>query len=244
MNFDASGFVFKAPDVLSRARRVLIKPCAGSPKAYPETTSPALLGTVIQGIRQVSDADIVLLEGTPAGSPIYPIFQSLGYDFPRVLTIDVRDTIAVEVENPLTKPLAISTFWIPNVILSCDYLISIAPLRVISGRGYFSIMNLLTLLPANKYDGEAPGWRALYNLGIDRVLADLYFTLPFDLGIIEGRQLFTGGEGGKGDKVEPYGKIFVGEPHEVDQEATQALGLRAEYLELIKAAKIELGTEA
>jgi len=194
---------------------------------------------IIRGIRQVSDAAILLLEGTAGGGSIYPIYQALGYDFPRVLTLDVKDCIWVEVDNPLPKPLAVPTFWVPNVILSSDYLITVAPLKIFRGRGNLSIMNMLTLLPSSKYSGEAPGgWEVLYSLGIDRVIADLYFTLPFDLGIIEARQKFISSGDPVQGETEEYGKVFVGEPFEVDREASEALGLKMEYLNLIRAAKV------
>ena len=238
MIFEASEFAFKAPSAVSRARRVLIKPSACYPVSYPVTTSRDMLSTIIRGIRQVSDADILLLEGTAGGGSIYPIYQALGYDFPRVLMLDVKDCIWVEVDNPLPKPLAVPTFWVPNVILSSDYLITVAPLKVFQRRGSLSIMNMLTLLPSIKYSGEAPGgWSALYSLGIDRVITDLYFTLPFDLGIIEARQKFVGWDDPVNGEVEDYGKVFVGEPYEVDCEASEALGLKTEYLNLIKEAK-------
>lgn len=243
MIFKASEFVFKAPSTVSQARRVLIKPSACYPVSYPVTTSRDILSAVVRGIRQVSDADILLLEGTAGGSSIYPIYQALGYDFPRVLMLDVKDCIWVEVDNPLPKPLAVPTFWVPNVILSSDYLISVAPLKVLKERGSLSIMNLLTLLPSSKYSGEAPGgWGALYSLGIDRVVADLYFTLPFDLGIIEARQKFVGWDDPIQGEVEEYGKVFVGEPYEVDREVSEALGLKAEYLDLIREAKVGFET--
>jgi len=221
----------------------LIKPCASYPVPYPATTSPEILSVIIEGIRQVSDADILLLEGTPGGSPIQPIYQALGYDFPRVLMLDVKDCIWVEVDNPLPKALAVPTFWVPNVILSSDYLISVSPLKVLAGRGYFSIMNLLYLLPSSKYSGEGQtGWSALYSLGIDKVIADLYFTLPFDMGIIEARQKFTTGDDPTRGEVEDYGKVFIGEPYEVDCEASRALQLKTDYLELIKEAKVGFET--
>jgi len=211
--------------------------------AYPVTTSPSIILAIIEGIRRISDADILLLEGTPDGSPIYPIYQALGYNFPRVLTLDVKDCIWMEVDNPLPKHLAMPTFWVPNVILSSDYLITVAPLKVVKGRGSLSIMNLLTLLPSSKYSGEAPGgWGALYSLGIDRVVADLYFTLPFDLGIIEARQKFIGWDDPTQGEVEECGKVFVGEPYKVDCEASEALGLKTEYLDLIKVVKLGFET--
>jgi len=236
--FEASEFVFKAPPIVSRARRVLIKPSAGYPVSYPVTTSREILSLIIKGIRQISDADILLLDGIPGGGPIYPMYQALGYDFPRVLTLDVKDCIWVEVDNPLSKSLVVPTFWVPNVVLSSDYLISVAPLKVVRGVGNLSIMNLFSLLPSGKYgDGSRGGWEDLFDLGIEKVLTDLYFTLPFDLGIIEAQQKFISqGEPTKGE-VEECGKIFVGEPYQVDLEASQALGIRADYLGLIEEAR-------
>jgi len=198
---------------------------------------------IVDGIRQVSDADILLLEGTPGGGSIYPIYQALGYNFPRVLTLDVKDCIWVEVDNPLPKPLAVPTFWVPNVILSSDYLITVAPLKVFSGSGSLSIMNLLTMLPSSKYGGEAlTGWGALYSLGIDKVTADLYFTLPFDLGIIEARQKLIVRDDPTRGEIEECGKVFIGEPYKIDSEASDTLGLKTDYLDLIKVAKVGFET--
>ena len=240
MIFEASDFVFKAPSVVSRARRVLIKPSACYPVSYQVATSRDILSVIIRGIRQVSDADILLLDGTAGGGSIYPLYQALGYDFPRVLMLDVKDCIWVEVDNPLPKPLAVPTFWVPNVILSSDYLITVAPLKILRGKSNLSIMNMLTLLPHAKYSSETRGgWGTLSGLGIDKVITDLYFTLPFDLGIIEAREKFTSWDDPVQGEVEEYGKIFVGEPYEVDYEATEALGLRTDYLGLIREAKLE-----
>lgn len=241
MIFESADFVFRPPPIVSRARRVLIKPSASYPAPYPVTTSREILSAIIRGIRQVSDADILLLEGTAGKGSMYPIYQTLGYDFPRVLLLDVKDCTWVEVDNPLPKPLAIPTFWVPNVILSSDYLISVAPLKVVNGKGNLSIMNMLSLLPYTKYSTETPGgWEALYNLGIEKVITDLYFTLPFDMGIIEARQKFTcRDEPLKGD-IEDYGKVFVGEPYEVDGEVTGLLGLNTGYLNLIRDARADL----
>jgi uncharacterized protein (DUF362 family) len=239
--FETSEFVFKVPSVVARARRILIKPSASYPLPYPVSTSADMLAAIISSIRRVSDADILLLEGTPGGIPTRPIFQALGYNFPRVLTLDVKDCIFVEVDNPLPKPFAVPTFWVPNVILSSDYLITVAPLKTHNGTGSFTIPNLLSLLPSSKYHGDtAAGWENLYSLGIDKVLADLYFTLPFDLGIIEARQKFSVKQEPSEGIVEEYDKVFVGEPYDADREVADALGLKIGYLDLIKSAKVEL----
>jgi hypothetical protein len=239
--FNASGFVFQPPTVISRARRVLIKPSAAYPMSYPVSTSPGLLAAIIEGIRSVSDADILLLEGTPGGGPVLPNYKALGYNYPRVLTLDVKDCVWVEVDNPLPKPLIVPTFWIPNVILSCDYLISVAPLKVIKDSASMSIMNLLSGLPTSKYGNEEPwGLKSLYGLGINSVITDLYFTLPFDLGIIEATSKFIVQDDPTRGETEDCGKVFVGEPYEVDDEAARALGLKADYLGMIKEARVGL----
>ena len=239
MIVEASDFVFRASPEIARARRVLIKPCAAYPSPYPITTSPEMINKIIEGIREVSDADILILEGTTGGAPVYPIYQALGYNFPRVLMLDVKDCIWVEVDNPLPKPFAVPTFWIPNVILSSDYLITVSTLKTIEGRPEFCVMNLLSTLPVAKYGNKSSGWESLYGLGIDKVMADLYYTLPFDMGIIEARQQFTGkGQQLSQGTVEEYGKVFIGEPFDIDDEACRLLGIKSEYLDLIKVARV------
>ncbi len=240
MIFEASEFVFTPAALVSRARRVLIKPAAGLPFGHPVTTSRDTLKAVIDGIKRVSDADIVILEGTPTGEPVYPMYKALGYEFPHVLMLDVKDCVCVEVENPLLHPLAIPTFWVPNVVLSSDYLISVAPYQVRSGSGFFAIPNLLSLLPVAKYGSGKSAWKDLHPLGTQKVLADLYFTLPFDLGIIDARRKFTSEDDQTRGQVEDYGKVFLGEPYEVDKEASQAARVQPEYLTLIEAGRSEL----
>ena len=233
MIIDASEFVFTLPEELSWARRVLVKPFAGYRFPYPVTTSPQILNTIIEGIRKVSDADILIADGIPSGESIYPTYRDLEYNFHRVLMLDIRDSIFVEVENPLTQFYAVESLWVPNIVLRSDFLINVSPFGVCGNAGHFTIANLLSLLPVSKYNKNNLGWGSLYELGIEKVLADLYFTLPFDLGIIEARQkLFYTDDPTKG-KAEECGKILIGEPYEVDLEASQMAGIKTEYLKLI-----------
>lgn len=244
---DSDKFVFSPPPPVAWARRVLIKPCAGYPSPAPVTTSREILSAIIEGIRRVSDADILILEGNHSGESVYPVYRTLGYEFSRVLMLDVRDSISVEVENPLVHPFMVPTFWAPNVLLSSDYLISVAPLKVVGNMPYLSIMNLISLLPVSKYRGEAAGgWSLLYSLGIHNVIADLYFTLPFDLAVIDGTKKLTCLVDPTQCEAEDFGKIFVGEPFEVDSEVSQLVNAPAEYLDLIQNGRVQLecNTEA
>ncbi len=240
MIFNADRFKFKAPPAVAYARRILIKPDAAVPLPHPITTSRETLAQVILGIRQVSDADIVFLESSQSGEPMREIYRALRYDFPRVSMLDVRDCTLVEVENPLPKPFALANFWVPNIILSCDYLITISPFKTVRGAGRFSITNLLGLLPPAKYLGNDTSiWEPLHRLGINAVIADLYFTLPFDLGIVDGHKKLIGTADPTKYQVEEYGQLFIGSPYEADREASQASGVGTEYLSLIEKAKSE-----
>lgn len=240
MILDAANFVFKPPKEVAFARRVLIKPSASYSQPHPVTTSRETLQAVIEGIRRVSAADILLLERSGSPETVHSIYKALGYDFPHAILLDVDQCVPVAVENPLIRPFAMSTFWMPNVILSCDFLITIAPLRLVAGRGDFSIKNLLGLLPTGKYQRELKGLMgAGQHLSIDSIVADLYFTLPFDLGIVDGRKkLVSTGDPAQGE-IEDYGKILVGPPYEVDAEASLETGARTDYLRLITKAKAE-----
>lgn len=238
MVFDADKFVFEPPPI-RWARRILIKPCAPYPLPYPISTSREILAKVISAIRKASEADIILLEGSPQGESMKVIYRALSYQFPRLIYQDVKDCALVEVENPLSHSFALPSFWLPNILLSCDYLISITPLKVFAQQGSFSIRNLLSLLPLKRYQGEAKyGWGNLYQLGIEKVIADLYFTIPFDLGIIEAEKRFlTPTEFSTEGEVEDFHKVFVGEPYEADREAADFLKLPVEHLRLIRSIK-------
>jgi uncharacterized protein (DUF362 family) len=236
-----SDFVFVPPPQLAWARRVLIKPCAGYPWPYPVTTSPKLLDTLIRGIRKVSRADVIIADGTSNGESIYPVYQALGYNFHHVLMLDIRDSIFIEVQNPLTEFYAVESFWVPNVVLRSDFLISVTPFKVSGRAGHFSVANLLSLLPVSKYKkGKSGGWGALGELGIEKVLADLYFTLPFDLGVIEAHQKFFYGDDPTKGEAEDYGQILIGEPHEIDVTASQIAGVDCEHLRLISEGRVQL----
>ncbi|HLB12391.1 MAG TPA: DUF362 domain-containing protein [Dehalococcoidia bacterium] len=238
MMVDADSFVFVPPPQLASARRVLIKPNAGYPLPHPVTTSRETLAAVVSGIRRVSDADIILLEESRCAEPVHKIYRGLGYDFPRVSLLDVRSQHYVEVENPLTKPLALPTIWVPNVILACDYLISVASYKVFPDGGSFTLKNLVGLLPSGKYGGRDTSHKdMLHQLGIHNVITDIYFTIPFDCGIVDARKKFIGTDEPTEGIVEEYGKVFVGEPYEVDCEASAAAGITTRYLALIEEAK-------
>lgn len=234
MIFEAANFVFEPPLELAFSRRILIKPSAGSSQPHPVTTSRETLAAVIAGIRKVSSADVLILEGSAGTETIHSIYKDLGYNFPHTTLLDVDQCVPVAVENSLSKPFSQTTFWVPNIILSCDFMITIAPFKVVKGQGSFSIRNLLGLLPTSKYQQEMKGFRGIEpSAGIDNIIADLYFTLPFDLGIIDGRKRLINAKDHFQGEIEDYGKIFVGSPYEVDSEASNDGGMTPEYLRLI-----------
>jgi len=233
---EAKGFRFTPPAEMAWARRVLIKPYASTGYPYPISTSREIIDAVIAGIRRVTDAEILIADGHPRGEPIYPAYQALQYSFGRALLLDVKDSIFLEMENPLQEFYASPTFWVPNLVLRSDFLISIAPFHTVNGAGRFTISNLVGLLPLTQSKGgEPPYYQGLKNLEAEKVLADLYFTLPFDLGIVEAGKLLDYPEGDPASgKTTDVGKIIVGEPYEVDRLAARLAGAHVEHLSLIE----------
>ncbi len=110
------------------------------------------------------------------------------------------------------------------------------PLKSLNGKGWLSIANLLSLLSTERY---GKGWRNLYEMDIERVLADLYFTMPFDISIIEATKKLEIGSDGK-DTFTPAGKIYLGEPYYIDGEAAELENMPTPYLDLIDDAESEL----
>ena len=234
MKEDSIRFEFKAPDALTRARRVVIIPTVVEGCKYPLSTSSELLSNIISGVRKVSKADIVVLGNSQNGKTVQEVFAGLKYDFGRVLVMDINETLCVEVENPLTKPFAIPTFWIPSVILSSDYLITTIPLRSRRKKANMATASLLSVLPAHKYIDKKTGeWKNFNELGLDKVIADLYFTLPFDMAIVEAtRHYICRNDGGIG-RSEELGQIYYGEPAEIDAEISEDMGFKTTYLDLV-----------
>ncbi len=236
--FEAASFHFSPPPQLAWARRVLIKPHASIPAPYPVTTSPELLENIVSGVRRVTDAEILIADGTRSGDPIYPVYETLKYRFNRVLLLDVKDSIFLELENPLVEFFATPTFWVPNLVLRSDFLISVAPFHVVNGKGRFSIANLLGLLPLSARKGhEVPEYQGLKGLDVEKVLADLYFTVPFDLAVLEAQQRLDYQDDPLSGSSTHYGKVVVGEPYEVDTVASRLVGEQPEHLALIERGR-------
>lgn len=241
MILDSATFKFDPPSSLSRARRVLIKPFASKSAQYPHTVSAAFLKKIITGIRQVSDADIMILEGSGSDKPMKDIYQDLKYNFTRALLKDVRNVDMVEIDNPLLKPLIMPTFQIPNIILSSDFLISVTPLRIVGGQAQLTIPNLMSLITCTKQNADSSlEISQVYIKEKAKVLTDLYYTIPFDLGIVDASEkLICKTESSVGDSSY-YGRVFIGDPYQVDREVTQTLGIRADYLKMIDDSRADL----
>ncbi len=236
--FEARSFRFNPPPQLAWARRVLIKPYASIAAPYPVTNSRDLIENIVLGIRRVTDAEILIADGTRDGSPIYPVYEALKYTFNRVLLLDVKDSIFLELENPLQEFNATPTFWVPNLVLRSDFLISVAPFHVVGGKGRFTIANLLGLLPLSPRKGQdLPEYQGLKGLDVEKALADLYFTLPFDMAVLEAEQRLDYDDDPLSGAATHYGKIVVGEPYAVDVIAARLIGQQPEHLALIEQGR-------
>jgi len=232
---DLEGFMFRPPQVLRKCKRVLIKPNAAYPKLHPVTTSIETLQIIIDGIRQTSQAEIIILEGTVSSQSAEEIFTKLGYQKLGVELLDVDQCDYMRMVNPLEEPYVLKEIYVPQIISTCDYKISVSPFKLQTNLSSLTIKNLLGLLPRSKYRAKNPIARGkLHIWGIHKCIADVFFTLDFDLGIIDGRRKFISQRGPAVGKSEDFGKILVGDLLTVDKEALRLSGLQAKYIRLIE----------
>jgi len=232
---DSEGFMFKPPQAIRKCKRVLIKPNAAYPKLHPVTTSIETLQIIIDGIRQTSQAEIIILEGTVSSQSAEEIFTKLGYQKLGVELLDVDRCDCMRMVNPLEEPYVLKEIYVPQIISTCDYKISVSPFKLQTNLSSLTIKNLLGLLPRSRYHAKNPIARGkLHVWGIHECIADVYFTLDFDLGIIDGRKKFISRRGPTTGRSEDFGRILIGDLLTVDKEALRLSGLQAKYIRLIE----------
>ena len=105
MIFSMVDFSSAIPQEIRRVERVLIKPYAPPPD---KAIRREILERIIARIRREGEADILLLESSPADLNMDYIYREAGYDFPhQVLMLDTHDTNFIAVENPLKTPFVL-----------------------------------------------------------------------------------------------------------------------------------------
>jgi uncharacterized protein (DUF362 family) len=218
-----SDFVYQPPVSAYGARRILLKPNLGYPRAAPVTVGLPILKAVLQGLRQASpQAEILVVEGVCSPVSLPDIASRLGiYELldEGMQLLDADELPAIEYPNLSPQPVRFATMWAPALLQEVDCRISLGTLKrtILKDEALISaaLKNLYGLFPRSKYKARSSNSRGqLHRPSVPLVLQDVYFSIGhlFDGGVIDAdlRLLSKDWQPDRGQTVQ-LGQVFWGE---------------------------------
>ena len=128
-----------AASVLAGQSRILIKPNLVDDIPFPVTTPVECSAAIIDYIRSVSNAEIIVAEGSGGEKPTTEVFMKLGYarlaEAKQVRLVDLNEEPLIRLENPGCK--VFREYYIPEIAMEY-FIISVPVLKAHS----FSIVTL------------------------------------------------------------------------------------------------------
>lgn len=165
---------------------ILIKPNLVEAVAPPVTTPVGLVSALIDFLRQVTDRDIIIAEGT--GSLHYDTFhcfRKLGYTRlareKNIPLLDLNREEPVRLANPRCRRWP--EMYLPTIALE-SYLISVPVLKAHSLAGVtLTMKNMMGLAPPDRYCQGGSWKKSAFHDGIQEAIADLnrYRTPDFTI---------------------------------------------------------------
>ena len=249
--------VYSPPEAAKRAKRILVKPNLGYPVGPPVTVSMAVLGKVIQRLREVnSSAEILIVEGVCSKLSLSEIAEKNGLlalltEGVRLLNADELDCI--EYPNLSTAPVRFKTMLAPKLLQEVDCRISVGAFKKTHLKGQplisASLKNLYGLFPRAKYKARSPNSRGqLHRPSVPLVLQDVYFTIGhlFNGGVVDATNKFVSADWkpDRGESIEVGQVIWSSDLLAVDQKACEIGGeLEADYLAPIEGLRKALSVK-
>jgi len=243
----------KMQEVLKKEKRILLKPNLTTNLPYPVTTDPKFVKQIIEIIRNFSDLEIIICEGS-GGCDTKRAFEELGYEEISkefgVKLVDLNKEERVKLRNE--RALKLKEVWLPKILFS-GYLISLpipkehsSALFTCALKNQFGIY--LSKKAIKEYDKEKfereeilvvkeifeKGWNKgeLHSIGVHESIFDLNLYRKPDAVICDGRIGVKGHElGGEEFKI---GRIFSSfDPVAIDSYLASIFGIdwkRIKYL--------------
>ena len=176
-------------------RRILVKPNVGIDRIVlnrgrqTELTEPAVVEGVVQAIRAVSAAEILVGE-CPHAEPGVDLYAKLGYrerlrPYADVRLVDFASSPYKEVPVP-GQPLQFTHYWLNSELATVDATVSVAKMKAHLSMGCtLTIKNLFGLAPPNVY-GQPRRYLHDRLIRLPRVLVDLAAIFHPVLNVIDG----------------------------------------------------------
>ncbi len=175
---------------LHHAKRVLIKPNVVEALPPPITTPTDIINQLIDYIREVSDVEVVIGEGT--GSLEYDTwypFEKLGYKelarTKNVRLIDLNTEECIRLSNPKCKRWP--DMFLPRIVLD-SFLISVPVLKAHTLAGVtISMKNMMGMVPPRYYQQGGAWKKSAFHTRIQEAIADLNRYRSPDFSLLDAR---------------------------------------------------------
>jgi uncharacterized protein (DUF362 family) len=261
--------------VVAPGNVVVVKPnmVMDSPTSSGIVTDPAVTRAVVQLAREAGAAQVIIAEGTAQygqGDPnrdrvcTRTAFHNAGYnangdmvdDVTGAPLVDLNDSGGTDISDPekvtrvvIPTGLMRTEYWLPNLVLKADVLISVPVLKNHYNAGVtLGMKNLIGLLPADLYHGPGNiyGKHSLSHnpVELDRHIVDVNSARRPDFVVVDGQRGMIDGPIGSQIISPPMGIILAGrDVVAVDTVGTLVMGYdpaAIPYLNL--AAQSGLGT--
>lgn len=227
--------------VALKGRRVVLKP---NLVEYDESTaintSPKLVSAVMEACRSLGAAAVTIAEGPGHRRPTWDLAEAAGYfaeipEFERVF-VDLNLDEISEVKLPRPAP-DLAGLWLPQTVLACDLVISLAKMKTHHWVGAtLGMKNLFGLVP-----GQVYGWpkNILHWAGIDECIVAVNSAVPNMFTIVDGVEGMEGNGPIQGRRKHA-GVIVAGADRvAVDATACRVMGIdprRIRYLRMAEDA--------
>jgi uncharacterized protein (DUF362 family) len=219
-----------AADILSGQTKILIKPNLINASPHPVTTPAACCAAVIEYIRSVSQAAIVIGEGCGDESmETHEVFSRTGYDRLsekyNIPLVDLNTAPLTRVSN--SECSVFPEMHLPTIALT-HFIISVPVLKAhslatITG----SMKNMMGIAPPTYYSGGFGGWKkAVFHKRIHQAILDLNRYCTPGLTLLDATIGLADYHLGGRRCDPPVNQLIAGfDPAAVDRKAAECLGL-------------------
>ncbi len=216
-------------DVVANQSAILIKPNLVNDSPHPVTTSPECCDAIIEYLHKITDAEIVIAEGTGDSDLETPeVFENLGYcelaDKYGVPLIDLNYEPLKKLENESCP--VFPEMYLPEIAFT-HYIISVPVIKahslsIITG----TLKNMMGFAPPKYYSGHYGTWKkAVFHKSMQQSVIDLNKYRTPDLTLMDASVGLAEFHLGGAECSPPVGKIIAGfDPVEVDRKSAELLG--------------------
>jgi uncharacterized protein (DUF362 family) len=181
--FDEAG----AESVLAAQSRILIKPNLVDDIPFPVTTPAECTGVIIDYIRSVSRAEIIIAEGSGGEKPTTEVFRKLGYvwlsEEKQVRLVDLNEEPVTRLEIPGCK--IFREYYIPEIAMEY-FIISVPVLKAHSfSKVTLSLKNMMGFAPPSHYQVGGSWKKSFFHRRMHESIIEMNLYRMADLTLLD-----------------------------------------------------------